>query len=137
MHGLVGLKPGWIRINFHYLMTDMEYDFIMGAICFVCEFGKYFLPLYEFDIHTGNWWCRDYDKPEIAFGLEQALQKPTRQSAKPDSKSAAAPKNQQALKALYDGYLDEARRQAEELKKSFDEKKLQTTEKDLIPFIYV
>jgi selenocysteine lyase/cysteine desulfurase len=137
MHGLVGLKPGWIRINFHYLMTDTEYGFIMAAICFVCEFGKYYLPLYEFDIHTGAWRCRDYDKPEIEFGLEQALQMPIRKSAKPDSKSAPAPKDQQALKALYDGYLEEARQRAEELKLSFDAKKLQTTEKDLIPFIYV
>ena len=138
MHGLAGLKPGWVRINFHYLMTDTEYEFIMAAICFVCEFGKYFLPLYEFDIHTGAWRCRDYDKPEVEFGLEQALQMATRQSGKLDSSEPeAAPKNQQALKALYDGYLEEAKGKAEELKKSFDAKKLRTTEKDLIPFIYV
>lgn len=141
MHGLAGLKPGWVRINFHYLMTDTEYEFIMAAICFVCEFGKYFLPLYEFDIHTGAWRCRDYDKPEIEFGLEQALQMATRQSGQSgkldSSEPEAAPKNQQALKSLYDGYLEEAKGKAEELKKSFDAKKLRTTEKDLIPFIYV
>jgi len=149
MHGLVGLKPGWVRINFHYLMSDAEYDFLMAAICFVCEFGKYFLPLYEFDIHSGAWRCRDYDKPEIDFSLEQAMQMATRQSrqagqsgkagrsGKADLKPEAAPKNRQALKALYDRYLEEAKGKAEELKKSFDAKKLRTTEKDLIPFIYV
>ena len=34
-------------------------------------------------------------------------------------------------------YLEQARGRAEELKKSFDSGKLQSTEKDLIPFVYV
>jgi len=137
MHGFVGLKPGWTRINFHYLMSDVEYDFIMEAICFVCKYGKYFLPLYEFDIHTGNWRCRSYERPAVEFGLHHALEVAARKSDSGATEARAAGRNQKALRALYDRYLEEARTRAEELRKGFDARKLQTTEKDLIPFVYV
>jgi selenocysteine lyase/cysteine desulfurase len=141
MHGFVGLKPGWTRINFHYLMTDADYEFIMAAICLICKYGKYFLPLYEFDIHTGNWRHRRHRPGEVDFGIEHALRGTTPgagdSSGDSGREGAAAPKTQKALKALYDSYLQEAEALAEELKKSFDSDKLQTTEKDLIPFVYV
>ncbi len=167
MHGFVGLKPGWTRINFHYLMTDEDYEFIMAAICLICKYGKYFLPLYEFDIHTGNWRHRSHRPSEVDFGLEQALAgaagsrgrrgpgAAAGRSAGPADAAAdnaqagaaavsadpavdaAAPADQKARKALYDRYLEEAEALALELKKSFDSAKLRTTEKDLIPFVYV
>jgi selenocysteine lyase/cysteine desulfurase len=136
-HGFVGLKPGWIRINFHYLMTDAEYEFIMAAICLICKYGKYFLPLYEFDIHTGDWRHRSHRPAEIDFGLEHALKGSARTVGTSSKETTAAPKTQKALKALYDSYLEEAEALAAELKKSFDNGKLRTTEKDLLPFVYV
>ncbi len=144
-HGFIGLKPGWIRINFHYLMTDIEYEFIMSAICLICEYGKYFLPLYEFDIHTGSWRHHTYRTEQITFGIEQALEARSGTDVPGAAESVSAgkktitpaPATQEALKAVYDGYLENARSRAEELKKSFGDEKLQTTEKDLIPFVFV
>lgn len=134
-NGFCGLKPGWTRINFHYLMTDTECEFILAAICFVCRYGKYFLPQYEFDIHTGNWRHREYAVPDVGFGIREALQSPGGTVTR--KKTASVPDNQRALKALYNSYLRKAEALGEELKKVFDEKKMQTTEKDLIPFVYV
>jgi selenocysteine lyase/cysteine desulfurase len=134
MHGFVGLKPGWTRINFHYLMSDLEYAFIMDAICFLCTYGRYFLPLYEFDIHTGTWRCRGYEGPDIEFGLQHALQAPAPKSGLRARETTAG---WNSRKALYTRYLEEARARAEELMRSFEPGKLRTTEKDLIPFVYV
>ncbi|MBN1687029.1 MAG: aminotransferase class V-fold PLP-dependent enzyme [Spirochaetales bacterium] len=145
MHGFGGLKPGWIRINFHYLMTDADYQFIMAAICFVCEYGRYFLPLYEFDIHTGGWRHRTYRAAEVTSGLEQALEDLPGAGSRGALGNARAggedPFREQAdaktRKALYDRYLTEAKILGEELKRSFESEKMKTTEKDLIPFVYV
>ena len=52
LHGHVGVKPGWARVNFHFLMSDAEFDFLCRAILFVAEQGKYFLPLYRFELAT-------------------------------------------------------------------------------------
>jgi selenocysteine lyase/cysteine desulfurase len=134
MHGFVGLKPGWTRINFHYLMSDLEYAFIMDAICFLCTYGRYFLPLYEFDIHTGTWRCRGYEGPDIEFGLQHALQAPAPKSGLRARETTAG---WNSRKALYTRYLEQARARAEELMRSFEPGKLRTTEKDLIPFVYV
>jgi selenocysteine lyase/cysteine desulfurase len=131
-HGFCGLKPGWIRMNFHYLMTDADFEFIMAGICFVCEFGKYFLPLYEFDIHTGNWRHRTYQYPKTSFGLQDAL------SSLPGSETACrTPAGEKTRETQYEKYLAEANAIAEELESSFNTHKLKTTERDLIPFIYI
>lgn len=136
-HGFGGLKPGWIRINFHYLMTDAECDFIMEAICFVCQYGKFFLPLYEFDIHTGNWRHRTCKAADVPFGLEQAIAIKYHSGSSAEPAKETAPENEEALKTLHKRYLDEAQATAEELQRNFDSYTLKTTEKDLIPFVYI
>ena len=118
-------------------------EFIMAAICLICKYGKYFLPLYEFDIHTGNWRHRSHQPREVGFGLEQALaglagRTGSRGRREPGAKEDAdTPVDQKARKALYDRYLQEAETLGEKLKQSFDSTRLRTTEKDLIPFVYV
>ncbi|MBN1837362.1 MAG: aminotransferase class V-fold PLP-dependent enzyme, partial [Spirochaetales bacterium] len=137
MRGFVGLKPGWIRLNFHYLMSDAEYEFITAALCFVCEHGRYFLPLYEFDIRTGSWRFRGHEGPVVTFGLDEALAAADATLDEREGEEAAAAEDEAALRRLYDRYLEEALARAEELKLGFDEKALRTTEQDLIPFVYV
>jgi hypothetical protein len=131
MHGFVGVRPGWARINFHFLMTDEEFEYITDAICFICEYGKYLLPLYEFDIHTGNWRHRDSTPTDVSFGLAEALS-PDREPISEDPATTDL-----SEKELYALYMDEATKLAKKLKKRFDENAVQTTEKDLIPFVYI
>jgi len=124
MCGNVGLKPGWARVNFHFLHTEAEVDFICRSILFVAEHGKKFLPLYRFDMRSGAWRHRDFVPLRIPFGLEQALSgEPARlhREELPD------------LGRLFQEYLSEARRCAD----SIAPRDLKTTEEDLIPFVYV
>ncbi|HEX6094195.1 MAG TPA: aminotransferase class V-fold PLP-dependent enzyme, partial [Dongiaceae bacterium] len=53
--GFCGIKPGWCRISLHYVMDDVEVDYILDAVEFVAEQGHLFLPLYDFDLHSGAW----------------------------------------------------------------------------------
>lgn len=75
MSGQVGIKPGWARLNFHFLLTEAEFQFIGDAISFVAQYGKYFLQLYRFDIHTGKWRYNGYAEEKTTFGLDEALQR--------------------------------------------------------------
>ena len=51
----LGIKPGWCRVNFHYLCTEMEFEFICNAIEFVADYGYLFLNEYAFNLHSGEW----------------------------------------------------------------------------------
>ena len=128
MCGNVGLKPGWARVNFHFLHTEEEVDFICRSILFVAEHGKKFLPLYRFDLRSGAWRHREFVPSRIPFGLEQALAgEPTRlhREEQPD------------LGRLFQEYLAEAQRRADSNAEAWSESELKTTEEDLIPFVYV
>ncbi|WP_342640318.1 aminotransferase class V-fold PLP-dependent enzyme [Rhodoligotrophos ferricapiens] len=63
-HGVIA-RPGWIRLNFHYLMSDEEADYIIAAVRFIAEHGQAFLPLYEFCMRTGRWRHRHYGDAPI------------------------------------------------------------------------
>jgi len=75
-----GLKPGWNRVNFHYLCTEMEFEFICNAIEFVADYGYLFLKDYSFNINTGEWVHINFkdaylsNKPNIKTVLSTNLQ---------------------------------------------------------------
>jgi selenocysteine lyase/cysteine desulfurase len=129
--GVVGLRPGWVRVNFHYLMTDEEFDFLCGAILFVADHGRDFLPLYEFDVRSGGWQYRGAPggDPDKLFGLDAALADTT------DTPVMAPPSGTPA--ELHAEYLSEAAALAEQLRSTHGAVRLKTTERDLIPFVYI
>ncbi|WP_371804702.1 aminotransferase class V-fold PLP-dependent enzyme [Candidatus Lokiarchaeum ossiferum] len=53
--GFLGIKPGWVRVNFHYAFSEDEFNFICDAIDFVATYGYLFLPDYSFDFKSGDW----------------------------------------------------------------------------------
>jgi selenocysteine lyase/cysteine desulfurase len=53
--GCEGIKPGWVRVNFNYFITEVVFDFIVSAVEFVAAHGFHFLPFYRFDPLTGLW----------------------------------------------------------------------------------
>jgi hypothetical protein len=136
LHGHVGVKPGWARVNFHFLMSDAEFDFLCQAILFVAEKGRYFLPQYEFQLSTGAWKHRDFRLPRVGFGLEEALAGWTALAGPPSPASAGPPPGPETERELFAGYLREAERLARELEPVFSRAPLDTTERDLIPFVY-
>ncbi len=74
--GYQGIKPGWVRVGFHYTMDDIEFDFICSALEFVADHGHLFIPLYRIDLKSGTW-CHESDvqAPPPEFGLHAALKR--------------------------------------------------------------
>jgi selenocysteine lyase/cysteine desulfurase len=131
MCGNVGLKPGWARVNFHFLLEDVEAEFICRAILFVAEHGTRFLPYYDFDIHTGTWRHRDHAAAPTVFGLPEAL---ACSSGDREGDSAAAEPD---LAELFDGYLAEAARLVQAGSRTWSDDTMKRTEEALIPFVYI
>jgi selenocysteine lyase/cysteine desulfurase len=129
--GKLGLKPGWARLSLHFLMSDEELGFVCRAIRFVAEWGKYFLPLYSFDLHTGAWQHRCVPDEPVRFGLDQALKR-TDESGR----LAPEPGRAAAQPVPFDLYLDEALALARELEARYRGAPFPTTQADLIPFMY-
>lgn len=55
VRGVEGIKPGWTRVNFHYSMSESEFQFVVKAVAFVARHGAKFLGDYNFDVKTGLW----------------------------------------------------------------------------------
>ena len=53
--GCEGIKPGWIRVNFNYFISEAVFEFILGAVEFVADQGWKLLPDYAFDPPSGLW----------------------------------------------------------------------------------
>ncbi|MDW8803800.1 aminotransferase class V-fold PLP-dependent enzyme [Streptomyces scabiei] len=53
--GCDGIKPGWIRVNFNYFISDTVRDYLIDAVDLIAAHGHRLLPDYRFDPHTGQW----------------------------------------------------------------------------------
>ena len=54
-HGCEGIKPGWVRINFNYFISEAVLDYVVEAVALVAEHGWRLLPDYRFEPATGLW----------------------------------------------------------------------------------
>jgi hypothetical protein len=55
VRGCEGIKPGWVRVNFNYFLSETQFQFLLDAIHLVATDGWKFLPDYEFCPETGLW----------------------------------------------------------------------------------
>lgn len=53
--GCEGIKPGWVRINFNYFISEAVFEYLVAAVELVAEHGARLLPQYRFDLATGLW----------------------------------------------------------------------------------
>jgi selenocysteine lyase/cysteine desulfurase len=53
--GCEGIKPGWVRVNFNYFLSDAVVDYVIDAVTFVARHGHQLLGDYRFDVATGLW----------------------------------------------------------------------------------
>jgi selenocysteine lyase/cysteine desulfurase len=53
--GCEGIKPGWVRVNFNYFISDTVADYIVEAVRMVARDGWKLLGDYLFDPVTGRW----------------------------------------------------------------------------------
>jgi selenocysteine lyase/cysteine desulfurase len=100
-HGCDGIKPGWVRVNFNYFITDAVRDYLIDAVDLLARYGHRLLPDYRFDPHTGRWQHR-YGPTEpplrlrdVGFDAEGRLSWPEHRT--------------QAGESALAGYLDQAR----------------------------
>jgi hypothetical protein len=54
-HGCEGVKPGWIRVNFNYFISDTVGEYLVDAIDLIGHYGHRLLADYRFDPRTGLW----------------------------------------------------------------------------------
>ncbi|WP_395695438.1 aminotransferase class V-fold PLP-dependent enzyme [Nocardioides sp.] len=57
--GCEGIKPGWVRVNVNYFVSDQVVDYLVEALRLVARDGWRLLGDYRFDPATGRWRHRD------------------------------------------------------------------------------
>jgi selenocysteine lyase/cysteine desulfurase len=118
--GYSALKPGWLRVNFHYIMDEEEVEFILRAIEFIAEYGYLFIPEYKMNLYDGIWSHKSEtgdNSHSVNFGIEHILN---------TELNDCFTEKDINRKQEYKLYLDEAKKIAEELKKSYSEDKFST-----------
>ena len=101
-HGCEGIKPGWVRVNLNYFISDTVADYIIAAVTMVAREGWKLLPDYRFDPSSGLWRHRNgpVEPPlrlsEVGYAADGTMTYP-RHDDRADESALA-------------GYLAEARR---------------------------
>src|SRR4051812_19189399 len=54
VRGCEGIKPGWVRVNFNYFLSETQFQFILDAIHLIANEGWRLLPHYNFNPDTGE-----------------------------------------------------------------------------------
>lgn len=49
------LRPGWVRMNFNYFISESEFEYLVRAVELVAQYGWRLLPYYHFDTESGVW----------------------------------------------------------------------------------
>ena len=57
--GCEGIKPGWVRVNFNYFVSDAVVDYIVDAVRLVARDGWRLLGDYRLDTASGRWRHRE------------------------------------------------------------------------------
>ncbi len=100
--GCEGIKPGWVRVNFNYFISETVFDYIVEAVALVAREGWRLLPDYRFEPETGLWRHRRAaaEPPlrlaHVSYGADGEMRYPRHDDRAPDTALA--------------GYLTEARR---------------------------
>jgi len=53
--GCEGIKPGWVRINFNYFLSEAVFEYLVSAVRLVARDGWRLLEDYRFDPVSGLW----------------------------------------------------------------------------------
>jgi len=64
------LKPGWVRVNFNYFITDDVFEYILKAVDWIADNGWHFLEDYRFNSTTGRWSHKRFKTSTTLSGLD-------------------------------------------------------------------
>ena len=101
VRGCEGIKPGWVRVNFNYFLSETQFQFIIDAIHLIANDGWRLLPHYSFNPDTGEWRHRRATNASVMRMAEVSYR-----TGKMEYRSRHATAPEWALP----GYLEEARR---------------------------
>lgn len=84
------VKPGWVRVNFNYFITNDDLDFILEAIEIIADDGWRLLSQYGFEASSGEWRHRSgtptppMSLGDLDFGHEGTVFEDRRQTEPPE-----------------------------------------------------
>jgi selenocysteine lyase/cysteine desulfurase len=90
-HGCEGIKPGWVRINFNYFISEAVFDYVVEAVRLVARDGWRMLGEYRFDVARGIWVHREgnVEPPlrlgQITYGRDGEMRYPRHDDTAPES----------------------------------------------------
>jgi len=99
-HGCEGIRPGWVRVNFNYFISERTFDFILGAVEAIAEDGWRLLPHYDFDAVNGIWTHGSFQR-EASLSLRDLVYD--------EGRLAYAARRHHATDEAGETYLEEAR----------------------------
>ena len=73
--GCEGIKPGWVRVNFNYFISEAVFDYIVRAVALVARDGWRLTPWYRFEPASGLWRHAD-GAPEPPLSLHDIRYQP-------------------------------------------------------------
>jgi selenocysteine lyase/cysteine desulfurase len=53
--GCLGVRPGWVRVNFNYFISETVFDYLVQAVHLVARDGWRLMPRYHFHSESGLW----------------------------------------------------------------------------------
>jgi selenocysteine lyase/cysteine desulfurase len=104
--GCEGIKPGWVRVNFNYFLSEEVFRYVVEAVTLVADHGEALLSDYRFDPTSGLWRHRA-DPPEPPLRLADLTYDTYGRLVYPHT-------HETAPESALAGYLDEGRALLEE-----------------------
>ena len=89
--GCEGIKPGWVRVNFNYFISEAVFNYVVAAVAMVADHGWSLMTDYRFDPATGMWRHRDgpVEPPlrltDVGYDADGVLRYPAHQETAPES----------------------------------------------------
>jgi len=57
--GCEGIKPGWVRVNFNYFVSETVFAYVVAAVELIADLGHRLIEDYRFDPTSGLWRHRE------------------------------------------------------------------------------
>jgi selenocysteine lyase/cysteine desulfurase len=89
--GCEGIKPGWVRVNFNYFISEVAFQYVVDAVRLVARHGWRLLGDYRFDVAAGLWHHRDglVEPPlrltQVAYSADGEMVYPRHDDSAPES----------------------------------------------------
>src|SRR5690606_19268633 len=101
VRGCEGVKPGWVRVNFNYFLSEAQFRFVLEAVHLVASHGWRLLPDYVFE-PTPGLWHHHRGHPEPPLRLDALSYQ--------SGRLAYRARHMREPEWALEGYLEEARR---------------------------